>query len=67
MFAIKSLENVAQFQYLGTIVTDENCIYEEIKNKLNSGNACYHFVQGIFSYHLSKIVRLEYTELYVYV
>jgi hypothetical protein len=35
-------ENVAQFRYLGTTITNENLIQEEIKGRLNSGNACYH-------------------------
>jgi hypothetical protein len=31
--------NVAQFKYSGTIVTNQNLIQEEIKRRLNSGNA----------------------------
>jgi hypothetical protein len=34
-------ENVTQFRYLGTIITNENLIQEEIKMRLNSDNACY--------------------------
>jgi hypothetical protein len=34
--------NVAQFRYLGMTVTNQNLIQEEIKRRLNSGNACYH-------------------------
>jgi hypothetical protein len=38
-------ENVAQFRYLGKTVTNQNFIQEEIKWRLNSGNACYHSVE----------------------
>jgi hypothetical protein len=34
---------------LGTTLTDQNCTNEEIKSRLNSGNASYHSVQGILS------------------
>jgi hypothetical protein len=40
---------VSQFKYLGMTVTNQNLIQEEIKRKLNSGNACYHSVQNLLS------------------
>jgi hypothetical protein len=30
-----------------TTVTDQNLIQEEIKRRLNSGNACYHSVKNL--------------------
>jgi hypothetical protein len=39
-------ENVQLFKYLETTVTNKNLI-EEIKRRLNSGNACYQLVQNL--------------------
>jgi hypothetical protein len=42
----RSFDNVAPFKYLGTRVTKQNLIQEEIKI-FNLGNACYHSVQNL--------------------
>jgi hypothetical protein len=50
--ANRSFENVSQFKYLWMTATNQNFIEEEIKRRLNSGNACYHSVQNLLSSQL---------------
>jgi hypothetical protein len=55
-----SFEMVEELKYLGTILTDQNSIEEEIKSRLKSGNACYNLVQNILlSSLLSKYTKIE--------
>jgi len=49
---------MAEFKYFGITVMNKNCIHEEIRSRLNLGNACYHFVQSFFS-HLSKNLKIN--------
>jgi hypothetical protein len=56
----KSFEMVEQFQCLGTALTIQNCIHEQIKSRMRSGNACCHLVQSLLSSSLlSKNIKIK--------
>jgi len=55
-----TFERVEEFKYLGTTLTHQNAIQEEIKSRLGSGNACYYSVQTLLSSRLlSKNLKIK--------
>ncbi len=40
----KSFERVEHFKYLGTSLTNQNSVLEEIKCRLHSSSSCYYLV-----------------------
>jgi len=55
-----TFERVDEFKYLGTNLTNQNSIAEEIKSRLRSGNACYHSAQNLLSSRLlSKNLKIK--------
>ena len=55
-----TFDRVKEFNYLGTTLTSQNSMAEEIKSRLKSGNACYHSVQNLLSSRLlSKNLKIK--------
>ena len=55
-----SIWRVEEFKYLGTMLTNQNSIQEEINSRLKLGNACYYSVQNLQSSRLlSKNLKIK--------
>jgi len=55
-----SIERVEEFKYLGTTLTNQNSIQEEIKCRLKMGNVCFYSVQNLLSSSLlSKNLKIK--------
>ena len=55
-----TFKRVEECKCLGTTLTNQNSILEEIKSRLRSGNACYHLVQNLLSSRLlSKNLKIK--------
>jgi len=59
-FDNSTFDRVEEFKYLGTNLTYQNSVAEEIKSRLKSGNACYHSMQNLlFSRVVSKNLKIK--------
>ena len=55
-----SYEKVETFKYLGSLLTNQNSIQEEIKCRLKARNSCYYSVQTLLSSRLlSKNLKIK--------
>ena len=55
-----SFERAEEFKYLGTTLTIQNSIQEEIKSRMKSRDSCYHSVQNLLSSSLlSKNLKIK--------
>jgi hypothetical protein len=58
----RSVEDEAKFKCFGKTQGHENCMNEEIKSRLNSGNACCRLVERLLSLRLlSRNVKINKT------
>jgi hypothetical protein len=53
-------KGLEEFKYLGTTLTNQNSIQEEVKSRLKLGNVCYYSVQNLLSSRLlSKNLKIR--------
>jgi hypothetical protein len=62
LYPYRSVVFHGTIKYLGATVTDENCVHEEIKSKLNMGNACYHSFERL----LASVSSVENIKIKIY-
>ena len=55
MIGSNSYEKVKTFKYLGSLLTNQNSIQEEIKSRLKAGNSCYYLLQTFLSFRLLSL------------
>jgi hypothetical protein len=56
----RSSKYMAKFKYLGTTLTDQNCMHEGTESMLNLTNGYNHSVQSLFSsLLLSRSIKVE--------
>jgi UDP-galactopyranose mutase len=48
-----AFERVEEFKYLGSTLTNQNSILEEIKSRSRLGNACYYSVHNLFVFQVA--------------
>jgi hypothetical protein len=46
-----------KYEYLGTTLTDQNSIQEEIESRLKAGNACYYLAKNLLSYRFMQKIK----------